>query len=49
MKEVLDACVCGFVCVSPLGINSVETFPRQRRNVGGVVFYVACIITKESK
>jgi hypothetical protein len=43
--------VCGSVFVSPLsllGNNSVKTFPRQRRIVGGVVFCAVRIVAKES-
>jgi hypothetical protein len=29
--------------------NSVKTFPRQRRIVGGVVFYAVRVVSKESR
>jgi hypothetical protein len=35
--------------VSLLGNGSVNTFPRQPRIVGGVVFYAARVVSKESR
>jgi hypothetical protein len=35
--------------LSLLGNNSVKTFPRQRRIVGGVVFYVVLVVSKKSR
>jgi hypothetical protein len=49
--EDLDACMNGCLCI-PLSLlrnNSVKTFLRQRRSVGGVVFYAACVVSKESR
>jgi hypothetical protein len=43
--------VCGSLW-SPLSLldnNSVKTFPRERRIVGGVVFYAARVVSKESR
>jgi hypothetical protein len=44
--------VCPWVCLCILLLllsnNSVKTFPRQRRIVGGVVFYSARVVSKES-
>jgi hypothetical protein len=34
--------------LSLLGNNSVKTFPLQRRIVGGVVSYVALVVSEES-
>jgi hypothetical protein len=46
-------CVCLWVCLciplSLLGNNSVKTFPRQWRIVGGIVFYVVGVISEESR
>jgi hypothetical protein len=46
-------CACLRVCLSPpitlLGNSSVKTLPLQRRIVGGVVFHVARVVSKESK
>jgi hypothetical protein len=50
--ELLDACICGSVCVTPLslhGTNSVKTFPRQRRIFGGLVFRMFHVVSKESR
>jgi hypothetical protein len=44
---VLWACL--YISLSLLGIKSVKTFPRQRRNVGGVVFYVVHVVSKQSR
>jgi hypothetical protein len=44
--------VCLSVCVSPLPLldNSyVNTLPRQRRNVGGGVFYKVYVVSNESR
>jgi hypothetical protein len=45
--------VCLWVCLCShlllLGNNSVKTFPRQRRIVGGVVFYADRITLKENR
>jgi hypothetical protein len=45
--------VCLWVCLciplSLLGSNSVKMFPRQRRIVGGVVFYAVGVVSKENK
>jgi hypothetical protein len=44
--------VCVSICVSPLsllGNGSVNTFPRPRRIVVGVVFYAFHIVSKESR
>jgi hypothetical protein len=54
LEELLDTTwrVCGSVCLPPislLGSGSVNTFPRQRRIVGGVVFYVVLVVSKESR
>jgi hypothetical protein len=51
IKELLDVCVCGplFTPLSLLGNNSVKTFPQQGINVGGIVFYVVRVISKESR
>jgi hypothetical protein len=41
-----------YVCASPqllLDNNWENTFPRQRRIVGGVVLYVTCIVSNKSK
>jgi hypothetical protein len=35
--------------LSLLGNGSVNTFPRQRRIVGGMVFYAVHVISKESR
>jgi hypothetical protein len=40
--------VCQCIPLSLLGNNSVKTFPRQRRIVGGVVFYAVRVISKEN-
>jgi hypothetical protein len=32
-----------------LGNNSVKTFPRQRRAVGGIVFYALRVVSKRSR
>jgi hypothetical protein len=45
--ESLWVCLC--IPLSLLGKNSVKTFPRQRRIVGGVVFYAVHDISKESR
>jgi hypothetical protein len=52
IEELLDICVCGSVYVSPislLGNNSVRTFLLQRIIVGGMVFYVVRVVSKESR
>jgi hypothetical protein len=45
--------VCLWVCLCIplllLGNNSVKTFTRQRRIVGGVVFYAVRVVPKESR
>jgi hypothetical protein len=44
--------VCVHVCaslISLLGNDSVNTYPRQRRIVGGVVFYAVHVVSKESR
>jgi hypothetical protein len=41
--------VCLCISLSLLGNNSVKSFPRQRKIVGGVVFYVVHIASKESR
>jgi hypothetical protein len=45
--------VCLWVCVCiPLSLlrnNSLKTFPRQRRIVGGVIFYAVRVVSKESR
>jgi hypothetical protein len=46
-KESLWVCMC--VPPSLLGNNSVNTFPRQRRIVGGVVFYAVRVVSKQSR
>jgi hypothetical protein len=35
--------------LSLLGNSLVKTFPRQRRIVGGVVFYAVHVVSKESR
>jgi hypothetical protein len=35
--------------LSLLGNNSVKTFPRQQRNVGGVVFYAVSVISNKRR
>jgi hypothetical protein len=44
-------CVCLWVCLcillSLLGNGSVNTFQRQRRIVGGIVFYAVRVLSKE--
>jgi hypothetical protein len=44
-------CLWVFPCISLslLGNNSVKTFPRQRKIVGGDVFYAVRVISKESR
>jgi hypothetical protein len=51
IEELLDACVCGSVCIpiSLLGNSFVMMFPRRRRIVGGVVFYAVRVVSKESR
>jgi hypothetical protein len=45
--------VCLWVCLCThlllLGNSSVNTFPWQRRFVGGVVFYAVRVLSKESR
>jgi hypothetical protein len=43
--------VCGCVCVSLsfLGNGSLNTFPRQRIIVRGLVFYALYVVSKESR
>jgi hypothetical protein len=36
-------------CVSLLGNDSVSTFPRKRRIVGGFVFYAIHVVSKKSR
>jgi hypothetical protein len=48
-RRIAGQCVCGSVCVSPmslLGKNLMKTFNRQRRIVGGVVFYSVCVVSQ---
>jgi hypothetical protein len=40
--------VCLCIPLSLLGNGSVNTFPRQQRIFGGVVFHMVCVISKES-
>jgi hypothetical protein len=48
-EELFDACLLSLcIPLSFLGNNSVKTFPRQRRIVGGVVFYAVRLASKES-
>jgi hypothetical protein len=44
-------CLWNYLCIllSLLGNNSVKTFPRQRRIVGGIVFYAIRVVSKESR
>jgi hypothetical protein len=48
-------CVCLWICLrvciplSFVGNNSVETFPRQQRNFGGVVFQSVHVVSKECR
>jgi hypothetical protein len=50
IEELLDACVCGSMYpLSFLGNGSVKKFPLQERILGGVIFYVVHIVSKESK
>jgi hypothetical protein len=44
-KESLWACLR--IILSLLGNGSVNTFPRQRRIVGGVLLYAICVVSKE--
>jgi hypothetical protein len=46
IRIVGHKCICVGLCtiLSLLGKNSVKTFPQQRRIVGGVVLYAACVI-----
>jgi hypothetical protein len=46
--ELVCLSLCPRISLSLIG-NSVKTFPRQRRIVGGVVFYAACVVSKESR
>jgi hypothetical protein len=46
-KESLWVCLCMSLWL--LGKDSVNTFPRQRRIVGGVVFYAVRVVSKESR
>jgi hypothetical protein len=46
-KESLWACLC--IPLSLLGNGSVNTFPRQRRIVEGVVFYAVRVVSKERR
>jgi hypothetical protein len=45
-RAYLWICLC--IILSLLGNNSVKTFPRQRRTVGGVVFQAVRALPKES-
>jgi hypothetical protein len=49
INELLDAClwICMCIPLSLLGNNSVKTFPRRRKIVGGVVSYVLHVVSKE--
>jgi hypothetical protein len=52
IEEFLDACVCGSVSVSLyrlLGNIWEKMFPRQRRIVGGVVFYAVRVVSNQSR
>jgi hypothetical protein len=46
-KESLWVCLC--IPLSLLGNGSVNTFPRQRKIVGRVVFYTVRVVSKESR
>jgi hypothetical protein len=46
IEELLDACVCASVCVSPLpllGDNSVKTFLQQRTAEGSFLYAIHII------
>jgi hypothetical protein len=47
MRIVGRLCLC--ILLSLLGINSVKTFPRQRRIIRGVVFFEVRVVSKESR
>jgi hypothetical protein len=52
IQELLHACICGsdFICIYVYWVKkSVETFPPQRRIVGGFVFSAVYIVPKESR
>jgi hypothetical protein len=46
-RESPWACLC--IPLSLLGNNSVETFPRQRRIIGDLVFCADRVVSKESR
>jgi hypothetical protein len=46
-KKSLWVCPC--IPIELLGNNSVKTFPRQRRILGGLVFYAVGVVLKESR
>jgi hypothetical protein len=46
-RGCLWLCLC--IPLSLLGNNSAKTIPRQRRIVGGVVFYAVRVVWKESR
>jgi hypothetical protein len=46
-NETLWVCLC--ILLSLLGNNSIKTFPRQRRIVGGVVYFAVSVVSKESR
>jgi hypothetical protein len=52
-NKIIVGHVCLWVCLCIplllLGNISVKTFPRQRRTVGGVVFYAVHVVSKESR
>jgi hypothetical protein len=49
-EELLGVCVWVCLCIPLLllGNNSVKTFPRERKIVGGIVFYAVLVVSKES-
>jgi hypothetical protein len=46
-KESLWVCLC--IPLSLLDNGSINTFPRQRKIVGGVIFYAVRVVSKESR
>jgi hypothetical protein len=44
-----ESALCLCIPLSLLGNNSVKTFPRQQRIVGGIVFYAVRFVTKERR
>jgi hypothetical protein len=50
LEELLDASVLSVFLYIPLSLlrnNSVKTFPRQRRIVGGIVFHAVHVASRK--